>query len=195
MNCDYLTSNTIKWSYCDTYITSLDDLIKIENNKNHNSYLNHINKFKLYGFIYRITLLDETRTIKYYIGKKNFFTIRRTKVRKNKLPRAGHIRFFKKITNRKRVEYEEFKDEMNWQTYIGSSTHTLNKVVLKKEILEIAYNQRYLTYAEAKYQFANNVLEDDLYLNDNILGKFFRSQLTNTIIEDEVLDYVEDIES
>ena len=44
---------------------------------------------------------------------------------------------------------------------------------LKREILEIAYHKKELTYLECKYQFVLGVLESKSYLNDNILGKFF----------------------
>ena len=44
---------------------------------------------------------------------------------------------------------------------------------LKREILEIAYHKKELTYLECKYQFTLGVLESRSYLNDNILGKFF----------------------
>ena len=44
---------------------------------------------------------------------------------------------------------------------------------LKRKILQIAYNKKELTYLECKYQFVLEVLEDKLYLNDNILGKFY----------------------
>ena len=49
----------------------------------------------------------------------------------------------------------------------------------KREILEFAYNKKHLTYLETKYLFCNNVLENTEYINDNILGKFFRKDLVN----------------
>ena len=46
---------------------------------------------------------------------------------------------------------------------------------LKKQVLEIAFNKKHLTYLETKYLFQLGVLEKpDEYYNDNILGKFFR---------------------
>jgi hypothetical protein len=50
----------------------------------------------------------------------------------------------------------------------------VTKEDLKKQILEIAFNKKHLTYLETKYLFQLEVLEKpDEYYNDNILGKFF----------------------
>ena len=47
---------------------------------------------------------------------------------------------------------------------------------LKKQILELAFNKKHLTYLETKYLFSHEVLENpEEYYNDNILGKFFTS--------------------
>jgi hypothetical protein len=59
--------------------------------------------------------------------------------------------------------------------YYGSHSFIkeANEEDLKREILEIAYHKKELTYLECKYQFTLGVLESRSYLNDNILGKFF----------------------
>ena len=75
--------------------------------------------------------------------------------------------------------------ESDWLTYYGS--HEKIKTLLKenkhndfkREILEFAFNKKHLTYLETKYLFCNNVLENEEYINDNILGKFFKKDLVN----------------
>lgn len=118
-----------------------------------------------FGFIYQATYLP---TNEKYLGKKVLF-FNRT------LPPL-------KGTKRKRKVVKE----SDWQTYYGS--HEKIKILLKenkqskfqREILEFAFNKKHLTYLETKYLFCNNVLENEEYINDNILGKFFRKDLVNT---------------
>lgn len=120
-----------------------------------------------FGFIYQATYLP---TNEKYLGKKVLF-FNRT------LPPL-------KGTKRKRKVVKE----SDWPTYYGS--HEKIKILLKenkqsefqREILEFAFNKKHLTYLETKYLFCNNVLENEEYINDNILGKFFRKDLVNTNI-------------
>ena len=120
-----------------------------------------------FGFIYQATYLP---TNEKYLGKKVLY-FNRT------LPPL-------KGTKRKRKVVKE----SDWQTYYGS--HEKIKTLLKenkqsefqREILEFAFNKKHLTYLETKYLFCNNVLENEEYINDNILGKFFRKDLVNTTI-------------
>jgi len=117
-----------------------------------------------FGFIYEATYIP---TNEKYLGKKVLF-FNRT------LPPL-------KGTKRKRKVVKE----SDWQTYYGS--HTKIKQLLSegkqedfiREIIEFAFNKKHLTYLETKYQFSNNVLENTEYINDNILGKFFRKDLVN----------------
>ena len=71
--------------------------------------------------------------------------------------------------------YKQVQKESDWKTYYGSHSFIkeANEEDLKREILEIAYHKKELTYLECKYQFTLGVLESRSYLNDNILGKFF----------------------
>ena len=46
-----------------------------------------------------------------------------------------------------------------------------------REIIIFTSTKKQLTYFETKLQFVNEVLENDEYLNSNILGKFFRKDL------------------
>ena len=50
---------------------------------------------------------------------------------------------------------------------------------LKLEILRFCKGKKALTYYELQEQFSHNVLGDELSLNDNLLGKFFRKDLEN----------------
>ena len=117
-----------------------------------------------FGFVYEVTYIP---TNEKYLGKKVLF-FNRT------LPPL-------KGTKRKR----KIVKESDWQTYYGS--HTKIKQLLSegkqedfiREIIEFAFNKKHLTYLETKYQFSNNVLENTEYINDNILGKFFRKDLVN----------------
>lgn len=118
----------------------------------------------VFGFIYQSTYIP---TNEKYLGKKVLF------FNKTLPPLKGFKR------KRKVVK------ESDWLTYFGS--HEKIKTLLKegkqddfkREILEFAYNKKHLTYLETKYLFCNNVLENNEYINDNILGKFYRKDLVN----------------
>lgn len=73
-----------------------------------------------------------------------------------------------------------FSAGTNWKTYQSSSKEI--KHLLKDNegiytVLSYASSKRELTYLETSYQFKLNVLEDETYLNSNILGKFYRGKL------------------
>ena len=115
-----------------------------------------------FGFIYEATYIP---TREKYLGKKVLF-FNRT------LPPLKGAKRKRKVVK-----------ESDWQTYYGS--HTKIKQLLSedkqndfsREILEFAFNKKHLTYLETKYLFSNHVLENTEYINDNILGKFFRKDL------------------
>ena len=115
----------------------------------------------LVGFVYQIT---DKETGNKYIGKKNFYQTRKTKLSKKKQQEYNTTKTYLKITK-----------ESNWKTY-KSSHKELNKLPeerLYKEILSLHYNKRDLTYFEAKLQFEMDVIHNENYLNKNILGKFY----------------------
>ena len=112
------------------------------------------------GFIYRI-IYDDNRE---YIGKKLIRSNRKLKPTKKQLA----IR-----KNYKRVE----RIDLKFTDYEGSSKNTAGLIVSKKEIIELASSNRQLTYLESKTLFQLNVLEDDRFLNQNILGRFFKGNL------------------
>jgi hypothetical protein len=125
----------------------------------------------VYGFIYLLTYENGTK----YIGKKQC-------VKEVKLPalKSGEVRPNAKRTYKngsgKRVYIDVLQKEMDWRNYEGSHDKPESPLVSKK-ILEYAPTKRSLTYLEAKHLFINSVLEDDTYLNQNILGSFFKGKL------------------
>jgi hypothetical protein len=72
--------------------------------------------------------------------------------------------------------------ESDWKNYHGSHPtikqlllETTNLQEFERKILKICRTSKELTYYECKYLFINEVLENrDNYINDNILGKFYR---------------------
>lgn len=113
---------------------------------------------KAIGFVYKIYNRIED---KYYIGKKILVNKRTRK------PLKGY--------KRKRVDYVE----SNWKTYLGSNKDTKqwNIKDCYREIMYICYNKTMMSYYETMLQFKENVLEGDKYLNDNILGKFYKEKI------------------
>ena len=74
--------------------------------------------------------------------------------------------------------------ESDWKTYWGSCKPLHEDVALigedkfYKEILELAWSSKHLSYLEAKYQFKTDVLETNSY-NDNIQARYYRKDLAN----------------
>ena len=137
----------IKWLYRGSEINEISDL---PNNA--------------YGFVYQTTHLP---TNKKYIGKKSLiYNLKKKLGKKEKALWEGKGR---------PPMYKRVLKESDWKTYYGSHSFIkeANKEDLTREILEIAYHKKELTYLECKYQFTLGVLENKSYLNDNILGKFF----------------------
>ena len=137
----------IKWLYRGSEINEISDL---PNNA--------------YGFVYQTTHLP---TNKKYIGKKSLiYNLKKKLGKKEKALWEGKGR---------PPMYKRVLKESDWKTYYGSHAFIkeANKEDLTREIIQIAYHKKELTYLECKYQFTLGVLERRSYLNDNILGKFF----------------------
>lgn len=115
-----------------------------------------------FGFIYKIEHLSSGKK---YIGKKQLMSHRTLP------PLKGQKR------KRKIVK------ESDWKTYYGSQKEIKQLVKENKgdgfhrEILQFCFTKKQLTYYELKWQFAEGVLESEDYLNDNLLGKFFKKDL------------------
>jgi hypothetical protein len=77
--------------------------------------------------------------------------------------------------------HQTIQKESDWKTYYGSAKPILEMLKegkqqeFKREILELVYSKKLLTYYECKYLFKHGVLENSSeYFNDNVLGKFYR---------------------
>ena len=143
------------WRYKGNYITELSDMPK-----------------DVFGFIYKIT---NTETGEYYIGKKQVISVRKRNFGKKEIA----------LLEDKRVKkYEMVAKESDWKEY-RSSNQTVKDWFLNEqtssqcnlEILRFCSNKKSLTYYELQEQFSHDVLGDELALNDNLLGKFFRKDL------------------
>jgi len=141
------------WLYKDKVINTLEDFPE-----------------GIYGFIY-ITTHNPSGTS--YIGKKSLFhNIKKKLTKKELAEQTGPGR--KLIT-------KVIQKESDWKTYYGSAKPILDMLKegkhneFTREILHLVPNKKLLTYYECKYLFTYGVLENPLeYLNDNILGKFYR---------------------
>lgn len=117
-----------------------------------------------FGFVYMVT---DQQTNDRYIGKKVLYFNRTLP------PLKGQKRKRKKIV------------ESDWKNYYGSHLKIKNLIKegkedrFKREILKICFSKKELTYYETKFLFIYEVLENgnSNFLNDNILGKFFKKDL------------------
>jgi hypothetical protein len=121
------------------------------------------------GYIY---VTSHMPTGRQYIGKKNFFHTTNKKLGKKELAEIP-------VTRGKRPTKKQIIKESDWKTYYGSATEikSLPKDEMIRYVLKLCKNKKELTYWETKMLFQYNVLEDDHYINDNILGKFYRKDL------------------
>ena len=139
------------------------------------------------GFIYKITNKDNGR---FYIGKKNLFSITNPIISKKKYEELKEAGIPVKKQKKKKKDpkkpdeiwnykQKDLKKETNWLTYTGNSDE-LNADIKKgsayvKEILLICDSNRDLTYNEVRTQFVEHVLETCDSYNKNILSKFFKT--------------------
>lgn len=128
------------------------------------------------GFIYKIT---NGETGQYYIGKKSLYSHRTLP------PLKGYKRKRKVIKESKWVDYRSSNPSV--QLWFHSNEMALEQEprgeindTLELKILRFCKTKKALTYYELQEQFAHDVLGDDLSLNDNLLGKFFRKDLEIT---------------
>jgi hypothetical protein len=156
---------TMGWTYKGKSITELSDMPE-----------------GTFGFIYKIT---NGKTNEFYIGKKQVVSIRKRKFGKREIA---------KLEDKRMKRYEMVEKESDWLEYRSSnSTVKLwfdeNETALLEDrrsdindrlelkILKFCKNKKALTYYELQEQFLHDVLVDELSLNDNLLGKFFRKDL------------------
>ena len=153
---------TATWTYQGRVITSISDMPE-----------------DTYGFIYEV--IYKPTGIK-YIGKKVLYFERNKRLGKKALNALMEERAEKGVRGRVPLK-QKVISESDWVDYFGSQKEilTLSKEDnagenWEKRILQFVPNKKLLTYYETKYLFKNGILEDkdSTYINDNILGKFFR---------------------
>ena len=125
----------------------------------------------VFGFIYRLTFVDKAGTQFYYVGKKNKIKETKLPALKNGEQRPNSTRVGKN-KNGKRVYYDIVRKE-DWLDYEGSFDKPEDLTLVYREVLHFSKSKRNLTYSEVKYQFIRGVLENENYLNKNILGSFY----------------------
>ena len=130
-----------------------------------------------YGFIYETT---HRPSGKKYLGKKVLYFERNKKLGKRALEALREERKAQGIGGRVPLK-QKVITESDWKTYYGSHKEILELVKsdgpmnFDRKILCYVPNKKLLTYYECKYLFINEVLENrDNYINDNVLGKFYR---------------------
>ena len=133
-------------------------------------------KPKFFGFIYVIEYTDGTL----YLGKRHFYQTKIMKPLKSGIQREGG-EFFNKIINHKVTQMERVTTENSWREYEGSSKKTKHLTIKKKTMLQIYGNSLNLTYGELEYMIKLDVLRNDMYHNDNILGKFYQKKIFKEI--------------
>jgi len=119
------------------------------------------------GFVYEMEAIIDGKSVR-YVGKKNFFSVRKKRFGKKALA---------KVTDQRTKKYTMIT-KPSYQNYYSS-----NKVLqdaykagipIKRYMVKICFSKSELTYEETKYQFKREVLEKEEYLNGNILGKFYK---------------------
>lgn len=129
-----------------------------------------------YGFIYEVTHIPSGKK---YLGKKVLYFERNVKLGKKELAILKEERKAKGIGGRVPQKKKVIK-ESDWKSYYGSHEE-IKKLVkegkpedFKREILQFVFSKKLLTYYELAYLFKRDVLTDEMYLNDNINGTFYR---------------------
>jgi len=130
-----------------------------------------------YGFIYEVHHIP---TGLKYIGKKVLYFERNKRLGKRALEALRQERKAKGIGGRVPLK-QKVITESDWKDYYGSHPE-IKKLVKEsspldwtKNILQYVSNKKHLTYFECKYLFIKEALDTrSNYINDNILGKFYR---------------------
>ena len=138
-----------------------------------------------YGFIYEVF---HKPTGQKYIGKKVLRFERNKRLGVKALEELRLERKAQGIGGRVPLK-QKIVTESDWKTYYGShpkikelvKNSTDLSVDFERKILDLVPNKKLLTYYECKHLFINDVLEtySHQYINDNILGKFYRKDFNN----------------
>lgn len=120
------------------------------------------------GFIYKMTAIVDNKAVA-YIGKKNFYANTKKKLGKKAVPKDKRKKKYVRVSKLAYHNYYSSNDILKAAYKKGD--------LIRREILKICYSKTELTYQEVKYQFAYEVLENDMYLNGNILGRFYKNKI------------------
>ena len=135
-----------------------------------------------YGFIYEVLHKPTDRK---YLGKKVLFFERNVRIGKKETEALKEERKAKGIGGRVPAKKKVIK-ESDWKDYYGSHKDIVELIKegkqfeFERKILTFVPNKKLLTYYECKYLFIKEVLEErNNYINDNILGKFYKKDFIN----------------
>ena len=163
----------MSWTYEGRTINKITDLPKEDQNA--------------FGFIYCIVLSHGGKSYEYY-GRKNFFSVRTKRASQKQIRERGKSAFRRKKQKKGKnagewYYYEETRTEMKWQDYNSSSKEVLkmikNGAQFTKYIVQIVQEESMMNYFECKHQFCSGVLEEERFLNGNILGRFHKKNILN----------------
>jgi hypothetical protein len=121
------------------------------------------------GFIYEMEAIIDGQAVR-YIGKKNFYSTTKKKFGVKALANMED----------KRAKKYTIQVKPNYQNYYSSNkvlqdAHKAG-VIIKRFMVRICFSKTELTYHETKFQFVREVLEKEEYLNQNILGRFYKTK-------------------
>jgi hypothetical protein len=132
-----------------------------------------------HGFIYKIVHIPTGR---FYIGKKSLTSKRKVKIGKRELERIREERKESKTSGRLPVKKTLIKAS-DWQEYYSSNEWIKEEIKkgnsndFQREIIQFCHSKKSLTYWEVYWQFKFDVLNNEMSLNDNIGGRFYRKDL------------------
>ena len=121
------------------------------------------------GFVYLTTHIPSGKK---YLGKKSlFYNIKKKLTKKELAEQSGPGR---------KPTTKTTKKESDWKTYYGSAKPIVELIKdgkqsdFTRDILQLAFDKKILTYLENKYLFTYEVLEHpEIWINDNIEGRYF----------------------
>lgn len=119
------------------------------------------------GFVYHMSAIIDGKSVA-YIGKKNFYSNTKKKLSKKDLPTDKRKKKYKRVT---KLAYHNYYSSNE----VLKEAHKKGTPILRV-ILRICFSKTELTYQEVKHQFLHGVLEDEVYLNGNILGRFYKQR-------------------
>lgn len=127
-----------------------------------------------FGFIYIITHIPSGKK---YLGKKQIYHTSKQKLGKKELAAIPK-------TQGRPQKFKQVVKESDWKNYFGSS-EIIKQLIIEgnqedfiREIIQLVYSKKMLSYLEIKYQFTYGVLENqDIWLNKNINGTYFPADL------------------